>query len=441
MKYVPHSQDETQEMLGEIGCNNIQELFASIPDELKTKNFDFENGLSELELENGLSELANQNKLFDHVFLGAGAYNHYIPAAVDSLANRAEFVTPYTPYQPEVSQGTLQVMFEYQSYICRLTGMDVSNASHYDGATSSAEAGLICRKITRKEKLIVPDNLHPHYQSVIKTVCGENVVSIDCSDGLISKDLLEKELDDSACVFLPYPDFWGNVQNYEEVAEFIKSKNVLIVAVVTEPLALALFKEPSSWNADFVVGEGMSFGLPLSFGGPTLGIFACREKYMRNMPGRICGETTDKNGKRSFVLTLATREQHIRRQRATSNICSNQALCALRAVIYMSLLGSKGLYDLAKINFNKAEYAKQKLKNIDGVEIVNNGATFNEFTVSLKKPANEVLSYCKTHSVLAGVSVDKWYPKRTNNLIICCTEMNSKNSIDNLANIIAEALR
>ena len=442
MKFIPHTPSNTKEMLDACDCKEIEDLFRSIPKNSRTKGLDLPKGLTELEVRECFKNISNENKNCEDSFLGAGAYKHYVPSAVSSLANRAEFVTPYTPYQPEVSQGTLQVLFEYQSFICRITGMDVSNASHYDGATAAAEAGLISRKIVRKKsKLIIPNTLSPFYIDVIKTVCG-NIEIIDCPNGKFEKNLLEEKMtDDVSAVFLPFPNFWGIVEDYKELTEFIHSNGALAVAVIPEMLSLGMFEPPSVWNADIVVGEGLSFGLPVFYGGPTLGIYACKEKYLRTLPGRLCGETEDSNGRKSYVLTLATREQHIRRERATSNICTNQALCATTATIYLSLLGGDGLTDLARINFDKAEYAKQNLLKINGVELAFDVPTFNEFTLKLSKNASEIVEYCKKKNIFPGVNAGKFINSANDKLIVCCTEMNSKNSIDRLVNAVAEALK
>ena len=441
MKFIPHTNEDTKEMLVTCKCEKVEDLFKSIPNNLRTGELNLPSALSEPEVVRYFKDLSSQNIVFKDNFLGAGLYRHYIPAAVSSLASRAEFVTPYTPYQPELSQGTLQVIYEYQSFICRLTGMDVSNASHYDGATAAAEAGLIARRITKKNKLIVPDVVLPIYSEVIKTVCGE-VDIVQCPDGKINIDTIKTELDsDVAAIFLPFPNVWGVVEDYADISDIAKDKGVVVVAIIPEPLSLAMFNAPSDWGADIVVGEGTSFGMPVAFGGPTLGIFACKEKYIRHLPGRLCGETVDKDGRKSYVLTLATREQHIRRQRATSNICSNQALCATSAAMYISLLGGCGLKDLAKINYDKANYAKDSLLALSGVSLAVDGPIFNEFTIKFNKQAKDVIDYCKSKGILAGISGSEIRLGEDNKLVISCTELNSKKSIDKLVSTIGEALR
>ncbi|MFH1873607.1 MAG: aminomethyl-transferring glycine dehydrogenase subunit GcvPA [Pseudomonadota bacterium] len=446
MRYFPHTDKEIKEMLATIGAGKIEDLFACIPTKLRTKTF-LQTGpsLGEPELIRDLNNLSKKNIAQAVSFLGAGAYRHYIPAAVTELANRSEFVTPYTPYQPEISQGTLQVIFEYQSLMCRIFEMDVCNASNYDAATSVAEAVLMAKRVGRNRKTIcLPDNLHPEYIEVVKTTCchceehGDEAIQsikiIPSNNGCLNraalKDLLNEDL---AAVVVQYPNFFGTIENFKDVADMVHKAGGLLIAVVSEPLALGLLNPPGSWDADIAVGEGLSFGLPLNFGGPTLGIFTAKEQFVRNMPGRICGQTTDTNGKRGYVLTMSTREQHIRREKATSNICSNQAWCATTAAIYLSLLGKTGFRQLAELNFNKAEYAKQVLAKNKNVKLKFASPTFNEFTLELNRPANEVVAELAKDNIFAGVDLGRWHKNLANCLLVCVTEMNTKEEIDLLA--------
>ena len=389
---------------------------------------------------------ANKNTAETISFLGGGAYRHFIPSAVSELAGRAEFVTPYTPYQPEISQGTLQTMFEYQSMMCRLFDMDVSNASNYDAATSIAEAALLSRRVGKKRKTFcMPDNLHPEYRDVVRTVLGNddtNLCTLPSEDGLFNRRALKDSLnDDLAGVVVGFPNFFGIVEDLKDVADMVHKAGGIFIAAVSEPLSLALLSPPGSWGADIAVGEGISFGLPVSFGGPTLGIFTAKEAFLRNMPGRICGMTTDTEGRRGFVLTISTREQHIRREKATSNICSNQALCASTAAIYLSLLGKNGLQELADLNLGRAEYAKKRLTQINGVKLKFNAPAFNEFVLELPKPANTVLAALLKDNIFGGIDLGKWYPNLKNCILVCVTEMISKNDIDLFADKLGTVLR
>jgi len=436
-------------MLKVIGAADIEDLFSSIPKDLRTKKqLDLGTPLAEPALLEHLKKLsgANKNTAETISFLGGGAYRHFIPSAVSELAGRAEFVTPYTPYQPEISQGTLQTMFEYQSMMCRLFDMDVSNASNYDAATSIAEAALLSRRVGKKRKTFcMPDNLHPEYRDVVRTVLGNddtNLCTLPSEDGLFNRRALKDSLnDDLAGVVVGFPNFFGIVEDLKDVADMVHKAGGIFIAAVSEPLSLALLSPPGSWGADIAVGEGISFGLPVSFGGPTLGIFTAKEAFLRNMPGRICGMTTDTEGRRGFVLTISTREQHIRREKATSNICSNQALCASTAAIYLSLLGKNGLQELADLNLGRAEYAKKRLTQINGVKLKFNAPAFNEFVLELPKPANTVLAALLKDNIFGGIDLGKWYPNLKNCILVCVTEMISKNDIDLFADKLGTVLR
>jgi len=448
MRYLPHTNSEIKEMLKVIGAADIEDLFASIPKDLRTKKqLDLGTPLAEPALLEHLKKLsgANKNTAETISFLGGGAYRHFIPSAVSELAGRAEFVTPYTPYQPEISQGTLQTMFEYQSMMCRLFDMDVSNASNYDAATSVAEAALLSRRVGKKRKTFcMPDNLNPEYRDVVRTVLGNddtNLCTLPSENGLFNRRALKDSLnDDLAGVVVGFPNFFGIVEDLKDVADMVHKAGGIFIAAVSEPLSLALLSPPGSWGADIAVGEGISFGLPVSFGGPTLGIFTAKEAFLRNMPGRICGMTTDTEGRRGFVLTISTREQHIRREKATSNICSNQALCASTAAIYLSLLGKNGLQELADLNLGRAEYAKKLLTQINGVKLKFDAPTFNEFVLELPKPANAVLAALLKNNIFGGIDLGKWYPNLKNCILVCVTEMNSKEDIDKLTDVIARSV-
>ena len=440
MKYTPHTRGEVDAMLDTIGVSSIDDLFKSIPSELCFKDkLDLPDGLPEADLMSHMKEISNRNRRMSEgpSFAGAGAYRHYVPAAVSELASRSEFVTPYTPYQPEVSQGTLQALFEYQSQICRLFSMDVSNASHYSAATAAADAALMTIRASRgkRNRVLVANTLHPEYRAVISTTLeNENVTVVQSDNGILSRSSLKDALsDDAACMIVGYPNFFGIVEDFQDVSNIVHEAGALLIAAVPEPIALGVLKAPGQWGADIAVGEGLSLGLPTCFGGPTLGIFTVTNKLVRNMPGRVCGRTTDANGQNGYVLTLATREQHIRRERATSNICSNQALCATTAAIYMSLMGKHGIHKLAEINAAKAAYAKEKLSSVPGFSIRYDSPCFNEFILECPESAAIILDKLAKKDILGGVDLARWYPEMSNSILVCTTEMNSKNDIDVLA--------
>ncbi|HPM41144.1 MAG TPA: aminomethyl-transferring glycine dehydrogenase subunit GcvPA [bacterium] len=443
MRYLPHTEAEIKEMLRTVGAASVEDLFRSVPDGMRFKGrLALPEGLPEAELSSRLTELAMKNRTMScsASFLGAGAYRHYVPAAVSELASRSEFVTPYTPYQPEISQGTLQAIFEYQSQICRLFGMDVSNASHYSGATAFADASLMVRRVGKgRKKIVVPTNLHPEYRETLRTVlCGsEDIVEIGSRDGFVDRAALKSALGpETAAVAASFPNFFGIVEDLSDVAAMAHEAGALFVAVVPEPVSLGILSPPGKWGADVAVGEGMSLGLPVSFGGPTLGIFTVREKLLRNMPGRVCGRTVDASGRPGYVLTLSTREQHIRREKATSNICSNQALCATTAAIHMSMLGKEGMRELSSINASKASLLKSKLASA-GAALPFKGKVFNEFVIETKKPASELLASLAKEGIFGGVDLGRWYPAMKNRVLVCATEMTTDEEIERYA----EALR
>jgi len=438
MRYLPHTENDIKQMLETIGVNSLDDLFSSIPGDLRASgDLDLPHALTEPQLDREMRRLAFKNNVCATSFLGGGAYRHYVPSAVTELAGRAEFVTPYTPYQPEVSQGTLQALFEYQSMISRITAMDVTNASNYDGATGLAEACLMAKRIGRKRNtVLICDTVHPEWREVTKTTLkttGMNIVELPNANGKLNRSNLNELLnDDVAAIVVGYPNTFGIVEDFADIAQTAHDNGALVVVCVPEPLALGLFEAPGNFGADIVVGEGLSFGLHTSFGGPTLGLFSTRQKFLRQMPGRIAGRTTDSEGREGYVLTLSTREQHIRREKATSNICSNQALCATSCAIYLSLLGKEGFAKLARLNAARAQYAKNKIDELDGVKIAFDSPTFNEFVVELPKPAYEVLHILADDMMYGGIALSRWYKGMDNHLLVCVTEMNTKEEIDML---------
>src|SRR3954464_16073672 len=399
MRYLPLSDADRSEMLRVIGAQSIDDLFVDVPEaaRLAGKIEGLPDHASELDVERQLGALARANMVAGEVpfFLGCGAYRHHIPASVDHLIQRGEFLTSYTPYQPEIAQGTLQALFEFQTQVARLYGCDVANASMYDGSTACWEAIGMARRITRRSKAILSSGLHPHYVSVAKTMARFTGDVLETALPELSAEpdtrrLAERIDSETSCVVVQYPDILGRIGDLSELAERAHAAGALLVAVVTEPVALGLIRSPGEMGADIVVGEGQSIGVGLNFGGPYVGLFATRDKYVRQMPGRLAGETVDAEGKRGFVLPLSTREQHIRREKATSNICTNSGLCALAFTIHMTLLGEKGLRQLAEVNHARAVATADRLARIDGVELVN-AAFFNEFTLRLPRPARPVV--------------------------------------------------
>ncbi len=448
MNYISLSDKDKKEMLDKIGISTVDELFNSVPENIKLKRLlDVPAALSEPELVDKLKEISGKNKNAGLLsFLGAGAYQHYIPVVVDYLSSRGEFVSPYTPYQPEVSQGTLQVIFEFQTLICQLTGMDIANASLYDGASGAAEAVLMANRLTRKEKILVASTIHPQYRQVIQTYTrnlGLSIEEIDfVNSGKINTEQLSKKIDEeTAAVVCQSPNFFGIIEDIQTISDIAHKKNALSVYVVTEPLSLGILEPPGKLGADIVTGEAQAFGMPLSFGGPYLGFMACSKKYLRQFPGRIAGQTKDVDGKQGYVLTLSTREQHIRRERATSNICTNQALCLLRATIFLETLGKCGLRDMATHNLYKADYARQKINEVKGIESRFSGTSFNEFVLSFNKPWVEIESSLREKLIIGGYNLQKDYPGLKNCALFCVTEMHKKEDIDKLAEILDEILR
>lgn len=448
MAYIPLSPADIQEMLRRIGVEKMEDLFSCLPEEIKCKQpLNLPPPLSEPELLRYFEAVSAKNTYHHYSsFLGAGAYQHFIPTLVDYLSSRGEFLTPYTPYQPEVSQGTLQVIFEYQTLICQLTGLDIANASLYEGATAAAEAVLMAERLKSRPRILVARSLHPQYRQVINTYIRNldlnlEEVAFDKESGRVDLDDLRKKLGEDVAVFVfQSPNFFGVIEEPEEAIRLVHEKGSLAVAVITEALSLGLLAPPAAYGADIACGEGQSFGLPLSFGGPYLGFIACREEFLRQLPGRIAGQTRDAEGRIGYVLTLSTREQHIRREKATSNICTNQAWCALRATIFLETLGAKGLREMAYQNVQKANYGLEKLASIPGIKKRFSGPIFNEFAIQLKKPVAEVLNKLVSHGFLAGYPLARDYPELKDCLLMCITEVYPKEIIDRLAQIMAEVL-
>ncbi len=413
MRYLPLSSDDRADMLARIGADTIDDLFCDAPQGALLKSpLDLPRRRSELEVERHLSRLATKNVTAGEnpFFVGAGAYRHHVPASVDHLIQRSEFLTAYTPYQPEISQGTLQVLFEFQTQVASLVGMDVANASMYDGSTATAEAILMAHRVTKRRKALLSGGLHPHYAATARTLSdmAEDEMIVLPPDISGGEDLVGALHDGLSCVVVQNPDFFGNLRDLRPLAAACRAKGVLLVAVVTEIVSLGLVESPGAMGADIVVGEGQSIGNGLNFGGPYVGLFATREKYVRQMPGRLCGQTLDSEGRRGFVLTLSTREQHIRREKATSNICTNSGLCALAFSIHLSLLGETGLKQLATINHANAVALAEALE-LKGVEVLNR-SFFNEFTLRVKGDAAALVEKMAGDGVLAGVPVSRLLP-------------------------------
>jgi glycine dehydrogenase subunit 1 len=437
MRYIPNSPEERKEMLASIGLTTEKDLFRSIPEDVQlNRPLKITEPLAESEVIAEMERMAAKNTaVAKPSFLGAGVYSHFSPTIVDHLIQRSEFFTSYTPYQPEISQGTLQYIFEFQTLICQLTGMEVANASMYDGSTATAEAYLMAQRVTRRDKIVVVESVHPEYREVAKTYSQHGdteivTIPFDEQTGRVSD---VSALDDkTAALVVQSPNFFGCIEDLSSLAESAHAVGALLVVVVPEAISFGLLKTPGECGADIVVGEGQSFGIPMSFGGPHVGLFATKEKFVRQMPGRLAGIAYDKDGKRGFVLTLSTREQHIRREKATSNICTNQGLIALAGTIYMETMGKQGLQEVALQNAQKAAYAKQQIDGVDGFDIVFSAPTFNEFVVRGPKPADQVLSSLRGNGIIGGLALSKYYPGRENEFLVCVTETNTRKQIDDL---------
>jgi glycine dehydrogenase subunit 1 len=451
MRYLPLTEHDRAAMLNVIDAPDIDALFVDVPESARLTGpiRDLPHHATELSVERHLSALARKNRPASDgpFFLGCGAYKHHVPASVDHIIQRGEFLTAYTPYQPEIAQGTLQVLFEFQTQVARLFGCDVANASMYDGSTACWEAVTMARRVTKRGKALLSSGLHPHYVSVAQTMARfTGDVLVYATPTLTAQtdadDLIAAIDGETSCVVVQYPDILGRIGDLSAIARKAHECGALLIAVVTEPVALGAIESPGEMDADIVVGEGQSIGVGLQFGGPYVGLFACKEKYVRQMPGRLCGETVDAEGKRGFVLTLSTREQHIRREKATSNICTNSGLCALAFSVHMTLLGERGLRDLAMLNHSLASYAADRLAGVPGVQLVN-ASFFNEFTLKLSKEARPIVRTLADKGVLGGVSLGRLFPgvvALENGLVVAVTETTTVEDIDVLATALQETL-
>lgn len=446
MRYIPNGAEDVREMLEVIGVDSLDRLFDSIPREVRLDSLlDLPGPWSEIEVRRWFDELARRNAsmLENAAFLGAGAYAHYQPACIDPIIQRAEFLTAYTPYQPEVSQGTLQSIFEYQTHQCLLTGLDVANASLYDGSTAFVEGVLLADRVAKKRnKVVVAKSIHPQYLETLRTYVqnlGIEIVEIGWNDdGRVDIEALTAAVDDQTfAVAIQSPNFFGVIEDYDVVAPIASGKGALNIAVTTEAISLGILSPPGEHGFDIAVGEGQSWGIAPAFGGPYVGFMVVRDDLKRHMPGRLAGETLDQDGRRGYVLTLATREQHIRRGKATSNICTNQALIALAANMYLSLMGRHGLREVAVQNLQKAAYLRKKLSGIEGVELPLSGPVFNEFLVRTQRPARELLAALREQGILGGVAVDRYFPGQPNGFLVAVTELNTREQMDAYASALS----
>jgi glycine cleavage system P protein (glycine dehydrogenase) subunit 1 len=446
LRYIPNSPDERADMLQQIGAGSVENLFDSIPEDLRLRrDLKVPAALSEIELLARFDEMAARNLAATRVsFLGGGAYSHYIPTIVDHLISRSEFFTAYTPYQPEISQGTLQVIFEFQTLVCQLTGMDIANASMYDGSTAMAEAVLMAERINKRRKVIVSSAVHPHYLEVAHTYVQHAGIelqhaTVDSASGQASVDGFDSIDDQTAAIVIQSPNFFGCIEDIEALAHKAHAKGALLIVAVTEAMSFGLLRSPGASGADIVVAEGQSFGVPLSFGGPYVGLFATRDKYARQIPGRLVGEAYDKQGRRGFVLTLATREQHIRREKATSNICTNEGLIALAATIYLETMGRRGLQEAADQCAQKAHYAAREIAKLDGFSLPFSAHFFNEFIVRAPiqaAPLLEKLAYEK--GIDGGIALSRFDTQRERDFLVCVTEANTREQIEALVEGLRE---
>ena len=444
MSYLPHTDADRAEMLAAIGVERVEDLFHDVPAACRFPELNLPEPLSEMEILAELQAISEENLDVGHFpcFLGAGAYNHYVPRVVDQIISRSEFYTAYTPYQPEISQGTLQAIFEYQSMICALTGMEVANASHYDGATSAAEAVIMALNVGRgkRKRVILCPTVHPEYRAVVRTytqgmgldIAGDQDPAATLGD---CAALLDK---DTACLVVQSPNFFGQIEDLEGLADKVHAVGAVLV-VVADPISLGLLRPPGDYGADIVVGEGQALGNGLNYGGPYLGLFACREKDMRKMAGRLVGQTVDAEGKRGFVLTLSTREQHIRRERATSNICTNEALCALATAVHLAALGKTGVRRLAELCYHKAHYAAGRIAALEGYQVVGDRPFFQEFVVRCPAPVRAINSYLlEEWGIIGGYDLGRDYSHLESHMLVCVTEVISREEIDALVDGLAE---
>jgi glycine dehydrogenase subunit 1 len=441
-KFTPQTGNDMKEMLQAVGVKTVEELFRDIPKDCRAKSFDLPAGMTEYAAMSAMQALADRNRTDYLNFLGGGYYDHFIPAAVDAVSSRSEFYTAYTPYQPEASQGTLQAIFEYQTMMANLTGLDFSNASLYDGGTALYEAIAMAVRTNNRSKVIIDAGVNPLYRKIVTTYVINQpieIITVDLKDIYSDKEKIKSLLDDNtAALVLSNPNYFGVVEDYTGLFAAAEAKGITKI-LVFYPTSLGILKSPGEMKADIAIGDGQPLGLPLSFGGPYLGIMAANKNYLRKMPGRIVGETVDREGKRAYVLTLQAREQHIKREKATSNICSNQALCALRAVVYLSLLGKQGFKKLALINLEKAEYLKEGLRKIKSIEI-KQGPTFNEFTVKLPAEAKDFAAKMLKQGIMAGIPASIFYPEKRDLLIVAVTEKKTEKEMDNYITAVKACL-
>ncbi len=442
MRYIPNSRDERRAMLADIGLDRIEDLFDQIPEQLKLKEeIGVGEPFSEPELLDYFRGLASKNAVDYQCFLGAGAYSHFIPVIIDSLISRAEFFTAYTPYQPELSQGTLQYTFEFQTMICQLAGMEVANASLYDGSTAVAEAVLMAHRVTRRNRFVIADTLHPQYREVVSAYTKNLGLTLDLAHhderGMFDQRSfgVDKE---TAAIVVQSPNFFGCIEDVAALAEAAHEAGALLIVAVTEPMSLGVLKPPGACGADIVAGETQSFGIPLSYGGPYCGMFATLDKHVRQMPGRLVGEARDAQGRRGYVLTLSTREQHIRREKATSNICTNQGLFALMTTVYLATLGKRGVQEVAHQNLQKAHYAASEISKLDRFGLRFAAPFFNEFVVRTPQPAAEIAERLLDKEIIGGVALEHYYPEMKDSLLLCVTETTKKQAIDNLVGALSE---
>lgn len=446
--FTPHTPQEIEEMLQAVGVKSIEDLFQKVPEKHRFPELDLPEALTEMEIAEELKQISSANASVDDFisFLGAGAYNHYIPAAVDMILRRGEFYTAYTPYQPEVSQGTLQAVFEFQSLMTELSGMDVSNASHYDGATAAAEAANLAYHFFRgkRKKVLISKTVNPQYRQTIRTYMqGLDDVFVTGDEGTGPDtwkvaQLTEMIDNDTAIVMVQYPDFFGRIYDYTKLVNIAHEQGAL-VCFIFNPTAMGLLKPPGAFDADIAVGDGQPLGIPLSFGGPYLGIFTIKDKYVRKLAGRLVGETVDEEGQRAYVLTLTAREQHIRREKSTSNICTNQGLMALAATVYLSLLGKQGFKQVANLCYQKAHYAAQRIGDLEGYELAfPDTPFFHEFVIKTPRPVNEINLHLQNHWILGGYDLSQDYPELKNHMLVAVTEKISKLDIDDFVAALEE---
>jgi len=446
LRYIPATSEDVRKMMADIGIERLEDLFKSIPEKYRfQKDFSFPKAMSEQELTLHLYELARQNRnLLDHAsFLGGGAYHHYSPALVDAIISRGEFMTSYTPYQPEISQGTLQAIFEFQTLICQITGLDLANASMYDGASAAAETVLMAKRIQQnRNRVLLSSAVHPNYRKVIRTYLTNlpvDLVEIPYDkSGRTDPQFFESHLnDDTICIVLQSPNYFGVIEEQEQLFAKAKEKKAVCISLIAEALSLGILKSPGECGADLAAGETQSLGLPVGFGGPYAGFLATRQSFMRSIPGRLVGIAKDQQGRRGFVLTLAAREQHIRREKATSNICTNEGLCALAVTVYLSFVGAEGFRNLALRNLQTAAYARDVLKSAARIRF--DSPSFNEFVLELQTDAEQVAQKLEPQGIFPGIPLGRYYPEMKNNLLVCVTEMTRKDDIHRLAGELEKA--